>query len=316
MTYDPRYHGLYDDRFLKPGMLPAVVPETLDMEWSDGKIRDFLRDWPGAGLEERMKVHFSRRNDMSLLAGLKNGQLTLKGKTFTFRDEERRPRDIDSLYEAVDKELAEDHAVFERWDEQCFSAHLNAAKVLAKREAGQSGWAEDLLRRYQFHLETQELLRAILNDDYRMNSALRYLSGKSELPDEEYQALLQLLREICDSLAGCVEKAQTLACPALTNVPEGTPLRRLIWEKDADLPQFDTGVNSIRFEWINDYLRKQNAAQDRLRRIHYKSLGQILALQEKIAGVWLKTQCEELPAVAELIAAPHSSAPAAPIDGN
>ena len=34
-------------------------------------------------------------------------------------------------------------------------------------------------------------------------------------------------------------------------------------------------------------MRKQGAAQTRVRRIHFKSLGNILTLQERIARAWL-----------------------------
>ena len=34
-------------------------------------------------------------------------------------------------------------------------------------------------------------------------------------------------------------------------------------------------------------MKKLNAARERLRRVHFKSLGNILLLQEKIAQAWL-----------------------------
>jgi len=115
------------------------------------------------------------------------------------------------------------------------------------------------------------------------------LQGKRELQSAEFQELVNVLREISQSLADCVDKATALSSPALTNVPAGTSLRRLIWEKDTDLPRLEGAPTQIKFDWILDYLRKQNAAQDRLRRIHYKSLGNILALQEKIGKTWLES---------------------------
>jgi Zn-dependent protease with chaperone function len=42
MTYDPKYQGLYDDRFLIPGALPAVVPEVEDSEWPSERVTVFL----------------------------------------------------------------------------------------------------------------------------------------------------------------------------------------------------------------------------------------------------------------------------------
>ena len=46
----------------------------------------------------------------------------------------------------------------------------------------------------------------------------------------------------------------------------------------------------IEYVWIMEYLRRENAAQDRLRRILFKSLGGILTLQESIAERWNAAQ--------------------------
>jgi hypothetical protein len=285
-TYDPKYHGYYDDRFLTPGDLPAVVPQVEDEEMPEARVTEVLRNWPGADLEERMKQHQERRSEMQLLSGLKSGEYTLKGKSFTLRGREHTARDVNMLHDTVEKELADDRQAFADLDRACFKAHLNAARLLAARGQAPAEWADELLRRYRFHLDTQDLLRTLLNDDYRMNSLLRYLQGKSELQTQEFQELVQALREISRSLADCVDKASGLSAPALSNVPEGTPLRRLIWERDADLPHLEGTPTTIKFEWIAAYLKKQNAAQDRLRRVHFKSLGNILVLQEKIARAW------------------------------
>src|SRR5262249_49034579 len=270
MTYDPRYHGLYDDRYLTPGHLPATVPEVRDADWTDEKITEFLRGWPGSDLENRMTEHMQRRADLHLLGGLKSGEFTLKGKTFTIRGQEHTARDVNMLFDVVDKELVEDYRSFSELDQRCFAAHFTAARLLAERDALVLDWPRELLERYRFHVALQELLRTLINDDNRMNSLLRYLQGKRELQSAEFQELVNVLREISQSLADCVDKATALSSPALTNVPAGTSLRWLIWEKDTDLPRLEGAPTQIKFDWILDYLRKQNAAQDRLRRIHYK----------------------------------------------
>jgi Zn-dependent protease with chaperone function len=289
MTYDPRYYGLYDDRFLTPGPLPATVPEVRDADWPDEKITEFLRGWPVSDLENRMTEHMQRRTDLHLLGGLKSGEFTLKGKTFTIRGQEHTARDVNMLFDVVDKELADDYKSFGELDQRCFGAHFAAAQLRAERDALIFDWPRELLERYRFHVALQDLLRTLINDDNRMNSLMRYLQGKRELQSAEFQELVNVLREISQSLADCVEKATNLSSPALTNVPAGTSLRRLIWEKDSDLPRLEGAPTQIKFDWILDYLRKQNAAQDRLRRIHYKSLGNILALQEKIGKAWLES---------------------------
>ena len=301
-TYDPKYHGLYDDRFINPGELPAVVPQVTNNDWPADRIAAFLREWPGADLEQKMKEYRDRQGDFNLLQGLHSGDYTLKGKTFKLREVDYTASDVKWLFEMVDKELAEDHKNFHAIDAQVFQAHLEAAKDLERLMSDAVGCAENLLERYQFHLAVQDLLRTLINDDQRVNGLLKFLNSQgNQLQQADFQEVVTILREITESLANCVDKADNLRCPALTNVEEGTPLRKLIWEKDADLPYMDSNPTTIRFDWIIDYLKKQNAAQNRVRRVHFKSLGKILTMQEKIAKGWLETPQPEIPRPADAL---------------
>ncbi len=303
-TYDPKYHGLYDDRFINPGDLPAVVPQVPNSEWPAENIAAFLREWPGADLEQKMKEYRDRQGEFNLLNGLNSGEYTLKAKTFKFREVDYTAADVKWLFEMVDKELEEDHKKFHAIDAKVFQAHLEAAKDMERVMPDAAGCAENLLERYQFHLAVQDLLRTLIADDNRVSGLLKFLTSQgSQLQQADFQEVVNILREITESLANCVDKAEHLQCPALTNVAEGTSLRKLIWEKDADLPHMDSNPTTIRFDWIIDYLKKQNAAQNRVRRIHFKSLGKILTMQETIAKAWLETPRDAIPRPADALEA-------------
>jgi Zn-dependent protease with chaperone function len=303
-TYDPKYHGLYNERFINPGQLPAVVPQVSDNEWPTDRIRDFLRQWPGADLEQKMKEYQGRQGDFHLLRGLHSGEYTLKGKTFKLREVDYTAGDVKWLFEMVSKELEENQTEFHGIDAQVFQAHLEAARDLERVRPDALGCAENLLQRYQFHLAVQDLLRTLMADEDRMNGLLKFLSNQgNQLQSADFQEVVKILREIADSLADCVDKAKHLRCPALTNVEEGTSLRKLIWEKDADLPYLDSNPSTIQFNWIIDYLKKQNASQNRVRRVHFKSLGKILTMQETIAKAWLELPGNEIPRPADQLEA-------------
>jgi len=284
-SYDPKYQGLYDDRFLQPGELPMNTRQV-DDPLAPTQISEFLQKWPSSALAAKMKAHQTRRSEMHLLEGLKSGNLVLKGKTFTFREIDRTKRDVGMLHQLVEKELDDDNAQFAELDRRVFHTHLHAAGLLRARDPGDAS-AEELLQRYAFHVAVQNLLRTLIADENRMTATLNHISGRRQLQTNEFQQVVGILREIAESLADCVAKARDLLSPALTNVPEGTSLRQLIWEKDTDLPTLRSQITQIKSEWIADYMRKQGAAQARVRRIHFKSLGNILTLQERIARAWL-----------------------------
>jgi Zn-dependent protease with chaperone function len=285
-TYDPKYYGLYDDRFVGPGDGAALAAEADRNPWPAERLGEFLRGWPGADLEERMEKNRRLRGEYGLLQGLKNGELTLKGKTFSFREEERTMRDVPRLFEAVDKEISSHGAALDALDRDVFSAHYQAARLLDSRTDPPGNTAPELLERYRFHLAAQDLLRRLNADEARVMSILNYLQGKTELEPAAFKEIVQALREVADSLEECVSAAEKLHTPMLTNVPAGTPLRQLIWEKGADIPRMQGDASTIQSQWIVDYLRKQGTAQGRVRRVHFKSLGGILALQERVAAAY------------------------------
>jgi hypothetical protein len=290
-TYDPKYHGLYDDRFIEPGKMPAEVPQVSNDEWPVDRISAFLHEWPGADLEQTMKEHLSRQGDFQLLQGLQSGDYSLKAKTFKFREVDYTSKDVSWLFEMINKEIEENQSKFQKIDAEVFQAHLEAAKDLERTRPNGLGCAENLLERYQFHLAVQEMLRKLIADEARVNGLLKYLSSQgNQLQQADFQEVVNILRDITRSLANCVDKAADLRCPELTNVDPGTSLRKLIWEKDADLPHLDSNPTTIRFDWIIDYLKKQKAAQNRIRRVHFKSLGKILTIQEKISTAWLESK--------------------------
>jgi Zn-dependent protease with chaperone function len=73
-TYDPRYHGLYDDRFINPGDLNSLPGQP----WPREELAAFLARWPAADLDTRVKANRDRQGEHQLLAGLQSGNLTLK----------------------------------------------------------------------------------------------------------------------------------------------------------------------------------------------------------------------------------------------
>lgn len=287
-TYDPKYHGFYDDRFVDPGDVNDLVTECNASPWPAEKVSAFLQSWPNEGLEQRVKDHADKQGEAHLLYGLKSGEYTLKGKTFTFREVEHSKRDVKWLLEMVEKELEESTEAFKSTEKEVFQAHFQAAKQI------DDNMADELHERYRFHLATQHLLRKLINDEQRMNAILQFISGKQQLQTGEFQEVVETFQVISRSLADCMYDAKNLYTPALTNVEPGTALRKLVWERDADIPRIDASVTQISSEWIVDFMKKQNAAQTRLRRIHFKSLGNILMLQERIAQAYLASAAQEV----------------------
>jgi hypothetical protein len=94
-----------------------------------------------------------------------------------------------------------------------------------------------------------------------------------------------MLGEMCVSLTHKLQEAETIRTPALTNVPAGSTLHALIVDRgDNAVPELYG--NTITGEWLGKLMARLQGMLNRLRRVHFKSLGSLLAFQEKLATEW------------------------------
>jgi Zn-dependent protease with chaperone function len=280
-TYDPKYHGLYDDRLLNPG----EVDDLPKKPWPAEKIRHWLARWPGPDLEERMKAFRQRQAEYHLLSGLSSGDFTLKDKTFTFRDQQCAASDVHKLFAQVDKELDADLDSFHKLDRQVFLAHWSLARHLDGNGPDPGLHETELLERYRFQLAVQGLLHGLLSEQGRLQDVLRFLGNNSEMEPEDFRRLCEVLEGIRGSLTDNLEDAKTFRTPSLTNVPAGSTLHSLIVDRgDTRLRPLVGG--DISADWLNQLANGLDGVLRRVKRVHFKSQGSLLAYQEKLVNAW------------------------------
>lgn len=290
-TFDPRYHGLYDDRFINAGALD----ELKEQPWPREQVAAFFQVWPDGDLKEKVETFNKRRGEFEVLRGLNSGELTLKSKTFTFREQERTAKEVPKLFEQVNAELDADIAAFHDFDRRVFLAHWSLATLL---DGGTDGGprAAELFERYRFHMDLQATLQGLLNEQGRLQSLLNYLSGAHELSPEDFQGIRSALQEIRDTLTASLDAAEMRRTPSMTNVPAGTPLYTLIADRgDTVLPPLSSEISG---EWLGKLAMRIEGVLSRVKRLHFKSLGSLLAFQAKLATELQGAERSELPAAA------------------
>ena len=277
-TYDPRYHGLYDDRFLRPGELDPLPAQP----WPREQLTAWLAGWPPADLEQRVTAYRQRQSEYDLLRGLQSGALTLKGATFSFRDRQCSLREVDQLLTQVDREIEADLKGFDQLDRQALLAHWSLACHLDGGGRGGAREAE-LLRRYRFHLAVQRLLQKMLGEQARLHAVLNMLSQNTELAEGDFHEVRNAAAEVHHALTDCLDEAQAVRTPALANVPAGSPLHGLIVDRgDTALPRLEG--DSISGEGLGKLMARLDGVLSRLKRVHFKSLGSLLAYQEQLTA--------------------------------
>lgn len=279
MTYGEQYHTLYDSRYLEPGNVQELIAEATRQPWATERLAGLRSDLYGAGLKDWTEKHDHRTAEFELLSGLDQGDLRIKGRDFEFRGSKVRAGDVHRLLEMVDGELTADRQWLADLDKKVFLAHYQMARSLGPAVTG------ELVERYEFHLAVQEILRNLAGEKGQIDAALKYLSDNRELGQADFAEIVRIFSTARQALESSLRTASGLRMPALKNMQPGQALGPFLLEKPL-VPPLYSDQSSLDGKWIGAFLEQMSEVADRVKRIHFKSLGGLLALQEKTCAEW------------------------------
>ena len=147
----------------------------------------------------------------------------------------------------------------------------------------------DLRDRYHFHLELQKILSSLNGLHSTVQMWLNYLSQQRQLEAAVFQQALKVFRDARGNLEIQLKTAGTLRIPELKHVTPGQALGPFLLSHPL-IHALSSDEQTLSGEWLSRFLGQFGEVRDKVRRIHYKSLGGILALQEKIAADWSARQ--------------------------
>lgn len=111
------------------------------------------------------------------------------------------------------------------------------------------------------------------------------MSNQQQLNEADFSAVRDGLGEIHRALIDNLKDAKRFTTPALINVPAGSSLFDIVVDRgDRHLERLEG--NRISGEWIGKLIARLDGVLNRVKRLHYKSLGSMLALQEKLSVEW------------------------------
>lgn len=278
-TYHPRYHGLYDHRYLTPGDLDQLVRSAPTEFASADRLAEVHARLHGDELPARMEAHRAREEDYRRVALLTHGAVELTGKDFQFRGARYQAADARRLLDQVKEELDQDFAWMSGLDRQAFLVHYQMA-VQVGAEAGR-----ELAERYRFHLAVQEIHSQLDAYHQQVQATLNEVAGQRELTQEVFHHVLHVLGLAHEALSQRLHAAGQLLLPPLKNMTSGAPLGSFLLSRPLISP-LSGDSNSLDGEWIGRFLEQLGEVLSKAQRLHFKSLGGILALQEKIAEQW------------------------------
>ena len=265
-TYDPKYMGAYDDRPLEPGALNELNTLVHDSPWSDErmqKVYDKLFD----GCSEHAEAHSDLHKELASLNANVVGKPSSKMK-----------KKIDE----VQKKQDENWEWFKSFDRRVYLLHVQMAAQV------DSDMKSELIERYRFQIEVQRFYQEARHnfnkaDDY-INAYHAAAAGKIEVPNDFGAEVISVLRAAWKVLKNIIKDAREINLPAMNNFEEGARLGDFILEGKM-VPE--PPLSELKGAWVHKLMTQLQGVKNRCFRLHFKSLGGILSMQEQIATKWL-----------------------------
>jgi hypothetical protein len=276
-SVDPRYHGVYDDRFLEIEDFEQALRDAGAVATPE-RVADALAELE-AGLPAWVAGHKARIAEWELLQRIATGQVRPEGNTITFRDRQYPASEAGSLLERVQAELEEDRRYLARFDRSVFTLH--------HRLAEQQGKQDEFRERYRFHLQLEKLMQKLAEEQGQLAAVLNFVvsrvakSGELNVQWGELHQVVEALQQVHRGFAAILEQAGQLTPPAMKHLPSDEPLGRYLPQAPA-VRQLDSVQYSFDFGWCERLQREMAAVHAKLARIRGKSLVGILGLQEQL----------------------------------
>jgi Zn-dependent protease with chaperone function len=274
-TYDPRYLGVYDDRFIELGDLSALTAFADRETWDKAQLTEAHAALFDRELAQWLEEHRHRKSEEQTLAAIS------PDTAFEFRGQKYPAGDARRMCSQVRRELDKDDLRWAELDRRVFLAHYHASRSL-KQEI-----TRELVERYRFHLAVQQILKPLGSQHDWLRSAVYYLSNVSQVTEDEYQALVKGAQDSQKVLSQCLNSANSLVLPELKHVTAGQSLGEFL-RRQKQITDFRLEEKALLpkrlFGTLLTSERQLGEMRERVRRVHFKSLGGILALQESISA--------------------------------
>lgn len=280
VTYDPRYQGLYDCRNVQLTKIDELTAEAKANPWTINQLAHTHANLYNVEVKHRAQLHNKRLEEARMLHAIRQGWHRPKNDEIDFRGEFYDVEDAKKLLKKVEKEIAADQEWLEQLDKKVFLCYYQMALHADPR------LAKELVSRYRFHIELQDIWGKLQSQREPVDAAVAFLNNTQQMDYAHFQEALAIFRDAHHAMRESLRLARDMTVPALKNVVAGEPLAPLLLKGKLvhGLSEYETQLKAT---WINKLLDQFREMMAKVNRIHFKSLGGILALQEKVGQMCL-----------------------------
>ena len=282
-SYSPRFHGMYDDRLIDT--TGWEMWKHVGMELRDPQVvGDLHGKLYGPWLQELMAKEKRLTEECETLAKAVNERRPL-----TFRGETHSASAASALLDKLAKELNDVQVRLAAQDRIVFQVHYAMAEQTSEVSKASEASCQALLDRYGFHAGVQQMFRKLRDTQQSVLGMFDHLGSQRQLEQQEFREIIKFFQDTHQALDKALNEATKLRLPRLINMVEGQPLSEFLLTEPlvSNLADNTTHLDGA---WTGRLQHQLAVILDRIRRIHFKSLGGILALYDQIADAWKETQ--------------------------
>lgn len=275
-NYDPKYHGVYDGRFITPVDFQRIDELRAWLRIDEIDTPALLDELHGDQLREKMQFFNSRHKEIDKVARILSGED--KKKKFKVGYAEYPARDAEKVLERLNREMEKEYKWLEIYDLKVFLTHLRIIFQLNDPR-------KDLFfYRYHFHYRLQDILKGLEPLHEELQMIVNDMMSRETVTEDDHDIFMHSINRVRKELCLQLDKSRELKMPAFEHLMPGQLLRGFLLEGEpvhSVLPYYHEtqGVNVLYDQLEQVYSRAQ--------RLYYKSLGGILALQESLSDRFL-----------------------------
>ena len=269
MKQADHYHGFYEDRAVEPGDIEALAAE-IDAGADPAALRAEALPWPGEGLRGFMAEVEQRHGAQQRLQAVAAGQA--RGDSFDFRGERCRRGEATKLQQRVSAEQEEllrrtkdaDRAIFR---------HFYAAS------AADPALRHELKERYRFLIEVQTFILQLNAEERSVAGILQILEKNRELNAQQYAHVMETLDDAHRRVQVALHQCGALRLPRLRHMDAEKTVGSFLLREPFVGPLDPSRPDA---QWLPTFLGQFQQVLTKLRKLHYKNLGNLLKLQERL----------------------------------
>jgi Zn-dependent protease with chaperone function len=272
-----RYGLLYNHRNLQSINLRSLRDRIEQAAEAPGPLLRSHASMYSARVKEFAMVHQRHLEEWNMLRAIDNGWYRPAEDKFKMRGRSFHIKKSRELQSDLSREIQADLRWLAGFDVKVFVTYFTLATRLNEN------WAEELYERYKFHFVIQSMWNVLQPHKSPMRYMFNIMANQKQgvVTSKLYHIIIEVFRRAYEAVHQVLEEAEYISFPRLSNMPADGKLRDFLLKQDLvrKPTHFDTTIEQ---RWLNGFANQFRDIEKRLNRLHFKSLGNILALQSEI----------------------------------